>query len=168
MKTNRPKIIVPREGMDTIVDLLSLSILILTFVYVGLNYSELPEIIPSHFNAKGKVDGYSEKILIWLVPIIAMVLFIGMFIINKYPHHHNYMVNITEDNALKNYRFSTRIIRFTNLFVMLTFAFIAYSMIQAANGQSIAIGSWVLPIIIGFTIILPIVIFVNYKKINKS
>ena len=168
MKTNRPKIEVPLEGLDIITDLLSLSVILIMLIYIGLSYSDLPEIIPSHFNAQGEVDGYANKMTIWLVPIVSVVLFVGMYILNKYPHYHNYMVNITEDNALKNYRFSTRIVRFTSLFVMITFAFVAYTMIEVAKGHNFKIGSWFLPIIIGLSIILPIVIFIYHKKINAS
>ena len=164
MKSNRPKINVPVEPMDIILDLLSVAIISGTLVYAFISYADLPEIIPSHFNASGEVDGYSEKYMIWLVPVISAVIFIGLFIMNKYPHLHNYMVNITEENALKHYRFSTRIIRFTNLFVTLIFGVILYAMVQSAHGNSLKIGSWFIPAVLGFSVVLPIVIFVYQKK----
>ena len=167
MKTGRPKIKVPLEGLDVIIDLLSVAVLILMIIYAIMSYSELPETIPSHFNAKGEVDGYSEKSMFWLLPTIGFVLFIGLYIINKYPHLHNYMINITEDNALKNYRLSTRIVRFTNLFIMLIFGFITFTIAQSAKGNTSNLDSWILPFIIGISIILPITILIYQKKINK-
>ncbi len=167
MKSNRPKIKVPFETVDIIVELISVTLLIGMLVYVAISYSDLPEIIPSHFNAQGEVDGYSKKMMIWLLPVIGAVLYVGLFILNKYPHIHNYMVNITEENALKNYRFSTRIVRITNLFVIITFAIVVYAMIQSAHGHHIEFGSWFLPFVIGFSVILPIFIFIYQKKINK-
>nr|WP_321236051.1 DUF1648 domain-containing protein [uncultured Psychroserpens sp.] len=167
MKTNRPKIDVPLQPIDIILDLISITLLILMLVYVTMSYSELPDIIPSHFNGKGEVDGHSEKIMLWLLPALGTVMFIGLFILNRYPHIHNYMVNITEDNALKNYRFSTRIVRITNLFMALLFGIISYSMVQGAKSEHFKLGDWFIPIVIGFSILLPIGILIYNRKINK-
>ena len=167
MKTGRPKIKVPLEGLDIVLDILSATLLVLLIAYTIISYPELPDTIPSHFNAKGEVDGYSEKSMLWSLPIISIVLFIGLFFVNKYPHLHNYMVNITEENALKNYRFSTRIIRFTNLFIMILFGVITFSIIESAHGNTSKLDGWILPFVIGFSTILPIAIFIYQKNINK-
>lgn len=167
MKTGRPKLKVPLEGLDIILDLLSTTLLILLIAYTVISYSELPDTIPSHFNAKGEIDGYSNKSMLWMLPALGIVMFIGLFIINRFPHLHNYMVNITEENALKNYRFSTRIVRFANLFVMFIFGVVAYSIVEASKGHKSNLESWFIPFVIGFSILLPIVIFIYQKRINK-
>ena len=167
MKTGRPKIKVPLEGVDIILDILSATVLILLTAYTVISYSELPETIPSHFNAYGEADGYSNKNMIWLLPALGIVLFFGLYTLNKYPHIHNYMVNITEDNALKNYRFSTRVVRFTNLFVLLVFAFACFTIVQSAKNNTVELGSWFLPFVIGFSVVIPIVMIVYQKRINR-
>jgi uncharacterized membrane protein len=156
------------QPVDIILDFLSATILILMIAYVAISYSELPDIIPSHFNGKGEIDGYSEKLTLWFLPAISIAMFVGLFVLNKYPHMHNYMVNITEENALKNYRLSTRIVRITNVFVMLLFGVISYSMIQGAQSENFQLGSWLLPAIIGFSVLLPIGILNYSQKINKN
>lgn len=167
MKTGRPKIKVPIEGLDLVLDILSVTLLILIIVYAIISYSELPDTIPSHFNANGEVDGYSDKSMIWLLPGLGIILFFGMYTLNRFPHLHNYMVNITEENALKNYRLSTRIIRFTNLFIMIIFGIVLYSIVESAKNNNSDMGNWILPFIIGFSLLIPIVIFVYQKRINK-
>ncbi|WP_033957100.1 DUF1648 domain-containing protein [Psychroserpens jangbogonensis] len=167
MNTGRPKIKAPLEGLDIVLDIISATILILLIAYAIISYTELPDSIPSHFNAKGEVDGYSEKITIWLLPAIGVVLFFGLYIINRYPYLHNYMVNITEENALKNYRLSTRIVRFTNLFIMFIFGIITYSIVESAKGNNSNMDGWILPLIIGLSILFPIAILIYKKKINK-
>ncbi|WP_298761778.1 DUF1648 domain-containing protein [uncultured Psychroserpens sp.] len=168
MSNNRPRIKVPYEPLDIVVDLTSVTLLLLMIVYTIMSYSELPDIIPSHLNVKGEVDGHSEKSFLWVLPGLSLIMFLGLSYLNKFPHIHNYMVNITEENALKNYRFSTRILRFTNLFVVLVFACIAYFTIQTAKGHATSIGSWFVPTIIGLSIILPILVLIYSRKINKS
>ncbi len=78
------------------------------------------------------------------------------------------MVNITEENALKNYRFSSRILRFTSLSIALLFAIIQYVIIQMGKGHDINLGTWFLPIIIILSILLPIGIFIYQYKMNKN
>ncbi len=168
MKTNRPKIQVPLQGLDIILDMLSLTLLLLMIIFTIMSYSELPETIPSHFDSNGNVDGYSSKTFLWLLPAIGLVTLIGLIFLNKYPHMHNYMVNITEENALRNYRLSTRIIRFTNLFTMLVFAIIVYAIIESAKGHTFNFGSWFIYVIIGLSILAPVGILFYSRKINKS
>lgn len=168
MKTNRPIIDVPVEPMDLIIDLVSVTLLIIMMGYTLYAFPGLPDTIPIHYNGSGEVDGYGIKTTIWLLPVISIVMFVGLFILNKYPHMHNYMVNITEENALKNYRFSTRILRVVNFLCMLLFAFIQYRMILGAHRTTTGLGDLLLPIIIGSSILLPIVLFYYQNKLNKE
>ena len=168
MKTNRPKIEVPLEPLDIVVDLISVTLFILMIVYTAINYGDLAATIPTHFNASGEADSFGDKLYIWLLPVLGILTFVLLFVLNKYPHFHNYSVNITEDNGLKNYRLSTRIIRFTNLFVAILFAYIQYMMVEHGKGNVINLGSWFTPTIIGISVILPIFIILYQRKINKT
>ena len=170
MSNNRPKIKVPLQPLDIILDSCSIAIILLSVIYTVVQYSGLPETIPTHFNFKGEADGFGHKsTLLWL-PVLNVGLFVLLFILNKFPHLHNYMVNITEENALKNYRFSTRILRFTNLFIAILFAFIQYQIIQTAHLETHewSMTGWFAPTIIGVSILLPIAIIVYQYKLNKK
>ena len=168
MNNGRPKIKVPFEGIDIFLELVSITMLLLMWIYLIIEYPDLPETIASHFNAKGEADNYSNKSYIWFLPIIATGVYIGLFILNKHPHAHNYMVNITEENALKNYRFSTRIVRITNTLTVIMFTYIIYYIIQSAKESELQFSSWFVPIVIVCSLLLPIGIYLYYRKINKS
>ena len=168
MQKNRPKIKVPFQTVDVLIELLSVTLILLAWVYVAIEYNELPDTIASHFNSKGQPDGYSSKNSILFLPILATIMYLSLFILNKFPHLHNYMVNITEDNALKNYRFSTRILRVVNFFVVLLFSYIVYTIIASAKGSTLSLGDWFLPTIIGVSILLPIGLILYQRKLNKS
>lgn len=167
MNTKRPRIKVPFETVGIIVELISITLLILMWGYCIINYFELPDTIATHFNAIGEPDGFGSKQTIWIIPIVATVMYIGLFILNKYPHMHNYMINITEENALKNYRFSTRIVRVVNFLCVLLMTYITYMIVESAFGKQFNLGTWFVPIVIGVSIILPIIIFVYMRKLNK-
>jgi uncharacterized membrane protein len=136
--------------------------------YTIYEYNTLPETIPTHFNAKGEADDFSSKKMLWLVPTIAIIMYIGIFIINLYPHKHNYMVNITKENAYRNYRFSTRMVRFINLFSMAILSIVTFKIVTSAKRESANLESWFLPLIIIISILLPIVILLYQKRINRE
>ncbi|MBE9489968.1 MAG: DUF1648 domain-containing protein [Bacteroidetes bacterium] len=168
MKTNRPKIDVPLEPLDIIVDLISLVLLIFIITYTLMVYADLPETISTHFNAQGEADGFGSKLTIWILPSIGLAMFIGLYFMNKFPHIHNYNVNITEENALKNYRLSNRIVRFTNLFSLTLFAIITFDIIQLAKGfKTTILGTTFLIITLVLPIIGVAIILYYQKKINK-
>jgi uncharacterized membrane protein len=167
MNTNRPRKKVPFEPLDIIVECVSISLFVFLIIYTFLVYQQLPDTIPTHFSYKGEVDDFGSKSVLVLLPILGIVLYVGLFFLNKYPHIHNYMVNITEENALKNYRFSTRIVRYTNLFLAIVFTLIQYMMIVSAQGKTTSLGSWIVPTIIGVSFIIPIFLIIYQYKLNK-
>lgn len=168
MGNERPKIKVPFEPVDFVIEGLSIIFLCLMWIYVGIEYSGLEETIPSHFNGRGEIDGYSNKSFIWFLPLLATGMYVLLFILNRYPHMHNYMVNITEENALRNYRFSTRILRIVNFLCTFMFAYIVYQMINSAKTGTSQIGMGFLITVVVASIILPIVLIVYQSKMNKK
>ena len=67
--------------------LLAINIILLVFiwVFIGVNYAGLPEIVPSHFAVNGNVDGESEKRAIWFLPGIATFIFLLLVGIPRNP-----------------------------------------------------------------------------------
>ena len=68
MSNDRPRIKVPLETLDIIIELINVTLLILLIVYTIMNYLELPETIATHFNAKGEADGYGNRLTICFLP----------------------------------------------------------------------------------------------------
>ncbi len=167
MNNKRPRIKVPFKTVDIIIEFTSITLLVLMWSYCVVNYFDLPDTIATHFNATGEPDGYGSKHTVWIIPIVATVMYVGLFVLNKYPHIHNYMVNITEDNALKNYRFSTRTVRIVNFLCVLLMTYITYMIVESAFGKQFNLGTWFVPIVVGVSIILPIVLIVYMRKLNK-
>lgn len=168
MNTDRPQIKVPLEAFDIIIELITALVIIVLIVFTFIQYSEISGNIPLHFDASGKPDRYGDKSNLFLLPIIGLAITTLMYILSKYPHLHNYMVNITDENALKNYRFSSRILRFTGLGIAMLFAIIQYVIIQMGKGHDINLGSWFLPIVVILSILSPISILMYQYKMNNK
>ncbi len=168
MNAKRPRINIPYEQVDIVVELLNIALLLIIWGYAIKEYLALPDEIPVHFNVKGEADAMGSKTMIWILPLIATFIFGMMVIINRFPHIHNYMVNITDENAFKNYRLSTRILRFVNLYCMLIFAVLIFDIVGLAKGDNAV---FINGLFIGIIAVLPIGIVIAaiylQKKINK-
>ena len=121
-----------------------------------INYFDLPEIIPIHFNGAGKANGFGNKTHIFVLPIISTLQFIGLTILNKRPHVFNYPSQITKENAFRQYTNATRMMRVLKLVIVLLFGLIVFRKIQIINGHADGLGTWFLPFTIGLFIILTI------------
>ncbi|WP_419488671.1 DUF1648 domain-containing protein [Chryseobacterium bernardetii] len=105
-------------------------LLAVIWVFTGIKYAGLPEVIPTHFDIHGNVDGESGKTVIWLLPCIAAfihLLFIGI----KDPNSPllNVPQSFRNERTLKLYLFSLE------LPVMILFLDIIVESIRIAEGK---------------------------------
>ena len=155
----RPKIKLELAIADKTIEIVAWVLIFAVWGLTITNYGSLPNIIPTHYNGAGVADGYGEKWLILTLPLVATVLFVALTILNKFPHIFNYLNEITEENALRQYTNATRLIRFLKLIVVLIFGLIAFKTIQNGNGQAEGLGVWFLPLTMGL-IFIPLFYFV--------
>ncbi len=163
----RPKIKIEKDTLDVFIEVIGLAFVIIMVVLPSIQYSSLPDEIPTHFGANGEADNYGDKGMIWLLPIIGVLMFIGMFMLNKYPHIFNYPSKITEENARRQYTNATKLIRILNTVIALVFAYITYSTINVANGKQSGLGTYFL-IVFLVLIFVPIIYFIinSFPKKN--
>lgn len=159
METERPKIKVILSTTDKIVEILGWIILLVLWGWTFTHYSSLPDTIPTHFNAAGEADGFGTKVSIIALPVIASLLFIGITVLNRYPHSFNYPTAITQDNALRLYTLATRMLRFLKLVLVVVFGGIEFMTIQHATGKAAGLGVWFLPLTL-VLVFLPLIYFV--------
>jgi uncharacterized membrane protein len=125
----------------------------------------LPETIPTHYNGAGQADDFAGKRNILTLPLIATILFVGLTVLNKFPHIFNYPTNINEGNAQQQYTNATRMIRYLKFIIVVVFGLIALQTIRNANGQTSGLGTWFLPLTLGL-IFTPMTYFII--KLFKS
>ncbi|HSD13829.1 MAG TPA: DUF1648 domain-containing protein [Flavobacterium sp.] len=154
----RPKISIKLQTADKIIELSALVFFLFIWFVVLSEYSQLPEIIPTHFNGSGKADAFGDKTTILALPIVASVIVLVLTVLNFYPHVFNYPVEITKENAEKQYRIATRMLRCLKLVILITFIFLAYMTLQTINGNANGLGVWALPCVFGL-IALPLFFF---------
>ena len=77
---------------------------IASILYLLMEWSSLPNRVPMHYNFFGEVDKWGSKGTIFSHPIIGAVLWIGLTILEKFPHVYNYIINLTEENIERQYK----------------------------------------------------------------
>jgi len=166
IRTDRPKLKIPITPADILIECVSIGLIIYIWIHLFLVFGELPDRVPSHFNAAGEADGFSSKTFLFFLPALSTLMYIGLFWLTKFPHLHNYMVNITEENAFKQYRFGVTVLRIVNLLCVIMFAYINYHMLTGAGTSSADLGKGFLFVVIGVSILLPVVIIYYQNKIK--
>ncbi|MCX6282285.1 MAG: DUF1648 domain-containing protein [Bacteroidetes bacterium] len=146
---DRPRIRPEKEPLDFLLEIASLITVVAMVVVTAWKYHGLPQQIPTHFNGSGLPDDYSSKGMIWLLPVIAVVIFTGISILNRFPFVFNFPVNITPENAERMYRHASRSIRILNLLLVITFFYLTWKSIAVAMGSAAGLGLWFLPVSVG-------------------
>lgn len=165
---SRPKFSLKKDQVIQTLEVISLLIVLITTGITLIYYSQLPEIIPIHFNAHGVVDGYGSKYMIWILVIMIIVSFFGMRQFSKYPHLFNYPVKITEDNAKFQYKLAQRLMAIINVCVSLLMSYLI--VITLLNSMNIITdsGNYFLPVTIGIIFTPIIIYFIVAIKYNPN
>ena len=162
---NRQKLSINLTTVDYIVEIIGL-IGIICLIFLPIYYfNDLPNRIPKHFNAFGQPDSYGNKIMIWFVPIITLSLYIGMTILNKYPHIFNYPTNVTNENAERFYKIATKSIRFLKVVIVVSFSYLNFRIIKTGLNETAGIGYIFLPIFL--ILIIGTIGFMIYEMMKK-
>ncbi|MDX9811124.1 MAG: DUF1648 domain-containing protein [Bacteroidales bacterium] len=166
---SRPHIRVRPEAIDWIIEALALICLVVMFILPVLSFSDLPDEIPTHFNAAGEPDAFSPAKSIWTLPVTGLITWILLTLAGFFPRIYNYPVQITPENAGAQYRTATRLMRTIKCIVVAMFAFMVHRTILTALGKAEGMGKVFLPVsmvILSGATIFYIVSALNQKHKN--
>ena len=126
---------------DKITAVLAIIILLAATVFVLINWSNLPEQIPSHYDFKGRPDGYGGKETLIFLMVTGWALTLGMMILSSFPALWNTGVERTPANEAAINRITRDLISFMELVIAGDFA---YMMVVPVIGTSM--GAWSMPV----------------------
>ena len=149
----RPEIIIQKKSIDIFFEMVALLTIIFMWAFCLYHYKSLPEIIPTHYGANGIADDYGSKKTLFLIPGIVTIIVMGMRWLNRYPHKFNYMTAITADNAERQYRMATRLIRYLQFIIAVLFNYIVVKTVEDAYVKQSTLDIW-------FVFILEAAVFV--------
>lgn len=127
-------------------------------VQIIVEYPGLEGKIATHFNASGQPDAWGSKTSMLILPIVTIVLYAGLTILNRFPHLFNYPFEITEHNAEKQYQLAKSLIIILKAGITGIFAYIQFQTINVSSGQAGGLGAMFLVLVMAITFI-PIIIY---------
>ena len=116
-KPDQPVLPIQLNLFQKLAFLTGAALVLVQWAIVFREYPGLPEIIPSHFNGAGEVDGHSGKGFLYLLPSVTTVLFVIMAVLYRFPNSMNYPVQVTEENAAALYRMSINLLAYISLVI---------------------------------------------------
>ena len=152
---------------NPVLEWLGWALVVLLWSLGAFTFFKLPDIIPIHFDASGAVDGYGNKLTIWLFPVIATVVYSGLTVLCRFPGIFNYPVTITEENRLFQYRNAVRFLQFLKLIIVVLFILVTWITYLAATGSMNHAPAWLLPLILSL-VGLPTIFMVVRAYRNKG
>lgn len=96
-----------------------------TLIFLIAYWSWIPDLIPTHFNVAGEIDGWGGKGIIWFTVVITWVMYLGISFFERHPDTWNTGVKITRKNAEKVYRLLKYLIRTSKLIMTAAFCSLA-------------------------------------------
>ena len=153
MNKEQPVVKIKKEPIDYFLEYGALVVLFATWGFTIYHFNKLPDIIATHFDFNGNPDGFGSKYTIWLLPIILTLVYMLIYVLNRYPHKFNYLTKITEQNAYKQYTLASRMMRILLFNITILFAFITFKEIDGAYTKSSTLEWWFIPLLLGSMII---------------
>jgi uncharacterized membrane protein len=147
MLNDRPVLEIPKTRLEVFFNVLSLLMLCGNFVYIFMAWTSLPDRIPTHFNGLGEVDGWGGKGNIWVLEVIAIVLWGGLTTLEKYPHVYNYIF-LTEENMARQYENARIMVNVLKTTLTFTFVLISWELIQSVKENESSLEIWTLPLLL--------------------
>src|SRR4030042_6341869 len=122
--SSRPRIKIGLQATDRLIEVTGMAGLFLMIILPLIYMDKLPDEIPRHFNLSGEPDAFTGKEIIWLSPLLGMILWAGLTLVNRFPHFFSYPVRVTGENAERLYRLATRTLRILKRLVMTFFLYL--------------------------------------------
>lgn len=152
----RPSLEIEKDREDTILEFACLLVLKTILLVSIISFIYVDDIIPIHFNFRGEVDGYGDKIFLLLFPLISIIIYTSMTWLEKKPHIYNYPKKITKENFQREYIKAVKLMRWIKFLSVSIFLFaILEIIVHYFNLSEIRR--------ISFTMILVTVLFIFYK-----
>jgi uncharacterized membrane protein len=153
----RPRIRPPRSQAEVVCLLLTAAGLLALLALTAYWWPRLPAIIPTHFGVDGRPNAYGSKATILYLPALLLLLTTLFSVLARYPWIFNYPVDITPENAARQYRRGRTLLAVMNAVMATLFAVIQWQIIQTTLGAMSGLGVLFSPaVVIALIALIPI------------
>lgn len=146
MSYQRPIFPIPLSPQAQMLNWIAIAGLVALFAIAIHAWFVLPDTIPIHFGFDGQANGWGSKNFLWLFPIVSLLIYGMLTFLNQYPHTFNYAVQITEENALRQYQIACSMLYWLKMEMVWLFAYIEWQIFTLATSETPNLGIWLLPV----------------------
>lgn len=164
-KNKRPKIHMKISKAEVVFEIIAIVSIIISWWYLITMWDKMPNVVPTHFNFKGEVNGYGSKNSLFILPIMSVIMFIAFNILSMFPHIFNYPIKITMENAKRQYANARLLLIVIMAEINVIFLYLQWGSIYSAITPSAGTQVQFMPIGI-FIIIATVIVFIS--KMKKS
>jgi uncharacterized membrane protein len=132
----RPIISLGLSPVIVAVELLGAIAILLAVLLIVKFWAVLPDRIPIHFGLGGLADAWGDKVMIWIVPAVAAIIFAVLTAVSRYPHTFNYPVPINSENAHRQYLLGRDLLAWLKAEICWLLAFVVRQQILVALGNA--------------------------------
>ncbi|HPF43998.1 MAG TPA: DUF1648 domain-containing protein [Syntrophomonadaceae bacterium] len=165
MLQKRPVLDIPITTIELLLDIAALGTVIFMLLFLKINYTLLPAEIPTHFDFSGAPDGWGSKNSLLILAGVMIVFYVGLKIMERFPHTYNYLQPINENNAPYQYLQGRMLMAFMKTECVLLFAYLIWGSIETAKGNITGLSHWLLPV---FLLVMAVTLVYFIMKMTKK
>lgn len=121
---------VRNNKFDYIMEAVCLILLIGLTLYLSINWGNIPNKIPAHYDLAGNIDRWGKKAEILIVPIMSWFLYLMITALEQVPMIWNTGVQVTEENKRRVYRVLKYMIKSMKLLMVAAFSYLTFNSIS--------------------------------------
>jgi uncharacterized membrane protein len=135
--------------------------LIVMFGSVGILWSQLPALVPTHFGSSGSPNSYGSKISVWVLPIVGFLLYCFLTLISRIPMRFNYPLRTTDGQKSEGWLqpLTLELVGWLKAEVVWTFAWLNWTILQFSLGRSSGL-SPAFPVVTVGAVVITLAVFV--------
>jgi uncharacterized membrane protein len=96
----------------------------------------LPARIPTHFGLGGAPDGWGPRYMLYVLLGIAVVLYVGLTLVQRVPRLYNYPVKVTDENRARLQMIAVGMMRWIKVEMVAVFTFTQWTVVQVGTHQA--------------------------------
>lgn len=138
----------PMSRTEWLVEAAALGILLFWLCYLAVNWSSLPDEVPTRFDFSGNPVALGSRSVLWVLTGLGFLVYVVLTAGSRLTRFHSFPVEVTRENASELYAFSRRFINLSKLVVIATLGYIEWKMVQTARGNADGLAPWFIPTLI--------------------
>ncbi len=145
--------------LKKVLDISSIVLWLISVLLILINFADLPDKVPSHYNFAGNADAWSTKVFIFFMPVLGLLIWLILHYLVSNPKIDKY-INVPSLYGQPNkaqIENTKLLIYFFKFEMMALFTFLIIKDLYTAFGMPFKLGVWesiIILSVIGVTIII--------------